>query len=87
MSDPYASTSAAAVLSQLICVPIVEEACVDADLVLHLTDWPQYRDIDPSKLRNIVRRPVLLDAHNTLPLAAWRAAGWTVRALGARIAQ
>jgi UDPglucose 6-dehydrogenase len=70
----------------LACTPVIEEACADADLVLHLTDWPQYREIDPAKLRMIVKRPVLLDARNGLPLAAWRAAGWTVRALGARIA-
>jgi UDPglucose 6-dehydrogenase len=31
-----------------------------------------------------VRRPQLLDGRNVLDLAAWRAAGWTVRGLGRR---
>jgi UDPglucose 6-dehydrogenase len=86
VSDPCATCSAAAALPGVACTPVIEEACADADLVLHLTDWPQYRDIDPVKLHMIVRRPVLLDARNALPLADWQAAGWTVRALGARIA-
>ncbi|MFF5157114.1 UDP-glucose dehydrogenase family protein [Streptomyces sp. NPDC000348] len=60
----------------------VMEACRDADVVLHLTDWRQYRAIDPVKLSEVVRAPLMLDARNALDREVWRAAGWHVRALG-----
>lgn len=86
VSDPQALANAVSMHPELDHTPDVNEACTDADLVLVLTDWPQYGEIDPVALRAIVRRPVLLDARNVLPLARWQAAGWAVRALGARVA-
>jgi UDPglucose 6-dehydrogenase len=82
--DPWASDNARAVAPYLDYAPEIEKACEDADVVLHLTEWPQYREIDPAALRAVVRRPVLLDARNVMPAGTWRAAGWTVRAVGAR---
>jgi hypothetical protein len=63
-------------------MPDVEKAAADADIVLHLTEWRQYQEIDPVALRAIVRRPVLIDARNALPHRLWRESGWTVRCLG-----
>ena len=53
-----------------------------ADVVLHLTEWKQFRQIDPAKLAAIVAHRVIIDGRNTLDPALWRAAGWTYRALG-----
>ena len=62
--------------------PDVEKACEQADLVLHLTEWSDYRDLNPSALAGIVRQPRILDGRNALDIQTWRAAGWTIRALG-----
>ena len=56
----------------------------DADLLLHLTAWPEFAGVDPAELRAVVRRPLLLDGANSLDFDAWRTAGWTVRGLGRR---
>ena len=58
------------------------KACEAADVVLHLTEWREYREIDPVQLASVVRTPRLLDGRNVLPLDQWRSAGWTVRSLG-----
>jgi UDPglucose 6-dehydrogenase len=58
------------------------KACEGADVVLHLTEWKQYRELDPAALAAVVNVPRLLDARNALDLGKWRDAGWTVRALG-----
>ena len=58
------------------------KACEGADAVLHLTEWKQYRELDPAQLAAVTRVPRLLDARNALDLPRWRSAGWTVRALG-----
>lgn len=59
-----------------------EKACEGADLVLHLTEWSDYRELDPFHLRSVVRTARILDGRNVLPLGQWRAAGWTVRSMG-----
>ncbi|MFR9800842.1 UDP-glucose dehydrogenase family protein [Pseudonocardia sp. RS010] len=80
--DPEAIDNARTQFPTLDYALDVEKACERADLVLHLTEWRQYRELDPARLRKVVREPRLIDGRNTLDIAAWRSAGWTVRALG-----
>jgi len=53
-----------------------------ADLVLLLTEWREYRDLDPHEIRALVKTPHIIDARNVLDPQIWRAAGWTYRGLG-----
>ena len=76
--DPVAMPNAARVRPDLRYADSVHEAAQDADIVLHLTEWTDYRDIDPEALRSMVANPVLIDARCALDDAVWRAAGWTV---------
>jgi UDPglucose 6-dehydrogenase len=80
--DPKAMDNAAVRFPTLTYADSVEEACAAADLVLHLTEWPVFREIDPAKLAMVVSRPVVLDARNALDPVVWRAAGWTYRGFG-----
>jgi UDPglucose 6-dehydrogenase len=82
--DPRASTTAAQSFPTLTYADSAIEACRDADLVLHLTEWPEFLEITPADLEGVVSRPVLFDGRNVLDLDAWRSAGWTTRALGRR---
>jgi UDPglucose 6-dehydrogenase len=76
--DPVAMPNAARVRPELRYADSVHDAAEDADIVLHLTEWTDYRAIDPADLRSVVANPVLIDARCTLDAPAWRAAGWTV---------
>jgi UDPglucose 6-dehydrogenase len=80
--DPAAAAKAAKEHPRLRSAASVLEACRDADLVLHLTEWPAYQAIDPTVVAQIVSRPVLIDARCALDAAQWRNAGWTVHVLG-----
>jgi UDPglucose 6-dehydrogenase len=80
--DPAAMDNARALFPTLEYAPDVEKACERADLVLHLTEWRDYRELDPTVLAGIVRQPRVLDGRNALDMQTWRAAGWTVRTLG-----
>ena len=60
----------------------IEECVQGADLVLHLTEWKIYREIDPSELLKLVSNPIIIDGRNALDRDKWRAAGWKFRALG-----
>jgi UDPglucose 6-dehydrogenase len=76
--DPVAMANAARVRPDLRYADSVHDVAEGADVVLHLTEWTDFRGIDPEALRSVVANPVLIDARCTLDAAAWRAAGWTV---------
>ena len=80
--DPKALANAARVYPTLTYVGDLAEALAAAELVLHLTEWPEYRDFDPTTLGSSARQRHLIDARNRLDPVVWRAAGWTYRALG-----
>jgi len=60
----------------------IEGALNGADLVLHLTEWKIYRELDPAKMAKLVSNPIIIDGRNALDREAWIAAGWKFRALG-----
>jgi UDPglucose 6-dehydrogenase len=60
----------------------IEDVFVNADLVLHLTEWPIYRELDPKKLGEKVTARKIIDGRNCLDLELWSNAGWQVTYLG-----
>lgn len=58
------------------------EAAKSADLVLHFTSGPSFRSMDPAGLSEVVTERRIVDGRNAPDPVAWRAAGWTYRALG-----
>ena len=60
----------------------IEAALKGSDLVLHLTEWKIYRELDPAKMAKLVANPIIIDGRNALDRDAWIAAGWKFRALG-----
>ena len=61
---------------------VVNDAVKDADLILHLTEWKEYRQIDPAALGSLVKGKVIIDGRNMLDRTLWRNAGWKFHALG-----
>ena len=82
VTDPQALPKVAARYPELELVDSVAEATVGCDAVLLLTEWPQYRGLDPDALGQRVRRRELVDGRNVIDRDVWRSAGWTVRSMG-----
>ena len=61
---------------------VVTDAVKDADLILHLTEWKEYRQLDPAALASLVKGKVIIDGRNMLDRTMWRNAGWKFHALG-----
>ena len=80
--DPRANDNARRLFPTLGYADSAVAACRGADLVLHLTEWQEFRDMDPAVLDGVVREKRVIDARNALDPARWRAAGWTYGALG-----
>ncbi|RZS57389.1 UDPglucose 6-dehydrogenase [Microcella putealis] len=81
-TDPQAQRSAARKAPAVTIAPTVEEAINAASVVLVLTEWPEYRDLDPAALAPLTPARVVIDGRNCLDADKWRAAGWTYRGLG-----
>jgi UDPglucose 6-dehydrogenase len=82
VTDPKALPNAARRFPELQYEPDTEKAVQKADVLLLLTEWQRYRDLDPYDLAGQVSSLRILDGRNVLDRAKWRAAGWTYRGLG-----
>ncbi|WP_282697701.1 UDP-glucose/GDP-mannose dehydrogenase family protein [Streptomyces sp. CC208A] len=80
--DPKGMENARKVFPTLGYADTALEAVRGADVVLHLTEWREFRELDPAELAAAVSSPVVLDGRNALDGERWRAAGWTYRAMG-----
>ena len=80
--DPAALDNARRDYPDLRYADSLAGAAQDADVLLHLTEWREFRDMDPHILDGVVRHKSIVDGRNALDPDAWRAAGWHYRALG-----
>ena len=82
VTDPKAIDNAAKTFPELNYVADTQQALSGADAVLLLTEWQEYRELDPVATASLVAGQVLVDGRNVLDPQVWRSAGWTYRALG-----
>ncbi len=80
--DPKALANAKRSHPALTYEDDLRSACEHAELVLLLTEWKQYLELDPVDLARRVDNPVVLDGRNALAPEVWRAAGWSYSAIG-----
>ena len=80
--DPKAIEPARKRFPALNFVTTIDEALKGAEIVLHLTEWKIYREIDPVKAKSLVAKPIIIDGRNALDRKKWKDSGWHFRALG-----
>jgi UDPglucose 6-dehydrogenase len=80
--DPEAMDNARRAWPDLRFGTDVADTIEGADVVLLLTEWQEFRDLDPEETGRQVRNRRILDGRNALDPQVWRDAGWTYRALG-----
>jgi UDPglucose 6-dehydrogenase len=80
--DPAAMDRARRVHPDLDYAGSVLGAARDADVLLLLTEWPEFSAADPRVLAKTVAQRTVVDARHALDAAAWRACGWDYRAPG-----
>lgn len=80
--DPEAMETARRAHPQLTYAASLDEALRGAEAVVVVTEWKQFRALDPERTAELVDRPVVFDGRNILDPSAWRAAGWTYTGMG-----
>ncbi|WP_309069841.1 UDP-glucose/GDP-mannose dehydrogenase family protein, partial [Microbacterium sp.] len=85
VTDPAAIDNAMAAHPQLGYARGRDEALRDADAVVIVTEWDEYRrEMTPEHAGALVRGRVIIDGRNCLDSQAWRAAGWQYHGMGRR---
>ncbi|MFZ9774583.1 MAG: UDP-glucose dehydrogenase family protein [Candidatus Nanopelagicaceae bacterium] len=80
--DPKATENAKRRFPALDFTTDLGECLKGSELILHLTEWREYREIDPSAIAHLVAKKNIIDGRNALDRAKWIKAGWHLRALG-----
>ncbi|PZQ91729.1 MAG: UDP-glucose 6-dehydrogenase [Leifsonia xyli] len=80
--DPEANVNAHRAYPDLDYVDTLAEAVMDAEVVVLLTEWDEFRRADPRDLGALVASRKVVDGRHALDASSYRAAGWQYRALG-----
>ena len=83
VTDPAAIENARRIHPQLTYVEDRDAAIRDADALVLVTEWDEYRrQLAPEYASTLTEGRVVVDGRNGLDAAAWRAAGWTYFGMG-----
>jgi UDPglucose 6-dehydrogenase len=80
--DPEANSSAQLRFPSLVTAASIDEALQGADVIVLVTEWPQFVELDPEHVAGLVRNRAVVDARNALDAASWRAAGFSFVGMG-----
>lgn len=80
--DPAAADNLRAQRPDLTVPHTLEEALQGADVVMLLTPWKQYTELDPTHIRPMVNTPNIIDGRNALNPQQWADAGWHYHGMG-----
>ncbi len=86
LTDPQAIETSKRLMPSLDYRDDMLDAVADAEVLLVLTEWREYRDLDPVSLADRVAGRTVIDARNCLDVERWQAAGWRVVSLGRPVA-
>ncbi|MFE5407278.1 UDP-glucose dehydrogenase family protein [Microbacterium sp. NPDC056569] len=83
VTDPAAIANARRVHPQLHYIEDRDEALRDADAIVLVTEWDEYRrELTPEHASTLTGGRVVVDGRNGWDAAAWRAAGWSYYGMG-----
>lgn len=82
VTDPEALETSRRTRPSLDYVGTVAEAVEGADVIAVLTEWREYRELDPVELARRVSVTAVVDGRNCLDREVWREAGWTYSSPG-----
>jgi UDPglucose 6-dehydrogenase len=82
--DPAAGEQAREHVAGLEICSDAYDAAAGADVVALLTEWDQFRWLDFDRVREVMRRPAIVDTRNLLDPAAMRRRGFSYDGVGRR---
>ncbi|MFZ5792064.1 MAG: UDP-glucose dehydrogenase family protein [Pseudomonadota bacterium] len=80
--DPEGMSEARKLMPDIHYCATAEDAMAGADCLLVLTEWNEFRALDPRRIRALLGRPVVIDLRNVYNPAEMQAAGLSYTSVG-----
>ena len=80
--DPTATTKSITSLNSINVCSSVKEAAQDSNLLVVLTEWPEFSELDPSELTDVMVNRQIFDTRGIISKEKWTNSGFTVKILG-----
>ena len=80
--DPEGMTEAGRLLSGVTFVKTAYDAAADADVLVVITEWHEFRGLDPRRIKKVMRQPRIVDLRNIFDPGEMRSLGFTYEGIG-----
>lgn len=80
--DPTVSVKPNPSLNSIYVYSSVKEAAQTSDLLVVLTEWPEFSELDPSELADVMVNRRIFDTRGIIDKEIWVNSGFTVKILG-----
>src|SRR5690348_1031399 len=80
--DPAAIERSKQILPGVVYANDAYEVATGADAIVLVTEWNEFRQLDMARVRQLMRRPVIVDGRNIYDPAAMKSLGFTYRGIG-----
>jgi UDPglucose 6-dehydrogenase len=80
--DPVAMPNAGRLMPDITLCKDAYQACENADAVVLVTEWNQFRMLDLERVKRLLREPVLVDLRNVYKPEPMRALGFRYVSVG-----
>jgi len=80
--DPAAMERSKMLLPEVEYLKDAYEVAAGADALVLVTEWNEFRQLDMARIKQLMRRPVIVDGRNIYDPAAMRNLGFIYRGIG-----
>jgi UDPglucose 6-dehydrogenase len=80
--DPEGMKEAAKVLGDVTFAKTAYDAAFEADVLVVITEWHEFRGLDPRRIRQLMRQPRIVDLRNIFDPGEMRGLGFTYEGVG-----
>jgi UDPglucose 6-dehydrogenase len=84
--DPVAMENAARAMPDVLCCPDVYAVAAVSEALVLVTDWEEFRQIDLTRLRDLMSAPILVDGRNLFDPVMMRGLGFVYCGVGRGVA-
>src|SRR3954463_5728024 len=80
--DPEGMAEAAKLLKNITFAKTAYEAAFEADVLVVITEWHEFRGLDPRRIKQVMRQPRIVDLRNIFNPEEMRGLGFTYEGVG-----
>ncbi|WP_422013170.1 UDP-glucose dehydrogenase family protein [Reyranella sp.] len=84
--DPEGMIEAARLMKDVIFAENAYEAATGADVLVVITEWHEFRGLDPRRIKEVMRQPRIVDLRNIFDPAEMRSLGFAYDSIGRPLA-